>query len=118
MILAEPDDAFTRKLADYTRPAEWRNPKPAGRYDLVVLGAGPAGLVCAAGAAGLGARVALVEKYRLGGDCLHFGCVPSKALLRCGRAAAGVRRAGEFGISVPESSVDFAGVMERMRRLR
>src|SRR5881227_1533989 len=77
VAVADPD----AELARLTRPAGWRNPTPAGRYNLVVLGGGPAGLVCAAGAAGLGARVALVEKSWLGGDCLHFGCVPSKALL-------------------------------------
>jgi pyruvate/2-oxoglutarate dehydrogenase complex dihydrolipoamide dehydrogenase (E3) component len=84
-----------------------------------VLGAGTAGLVCAAGAAGLGATVALVEKHRMGGDCLNVGCVPSKALLRCARAAAEVRRASEFGVQGASSArVDFAAVMERMRRLR
>jgi pyruvate/2-oxoglutarate dehydrogenase complex dihydrolipoamide dehydrogenase (E3) component len=107
------------QLAAYTRPADWANPVPAGRYNLVVLGAGPAGLVCAAGAAGLGAKVALVEKHRLGGDCLHTGCVPSKALLRCARAAADARRAGEFGVRIGGGvGVDFPAVMDRMRRLR
>ena len=92
---------------------------PAGRYNLVVLGAGPAGLVCAAGAAGLGATVALVERDTLGGDCLHVGCVPSKALLRCARAAADARRAGAFGVRVAGPvEVDVPAVMERMRRLR
>jgi pyruvate/2-oxoglutarate dehydrogenase complex dihydrolipoamide dehydrogenase (E3) component len=118
MISAEPNDAFNRDLAAMTRPPNWANPTPKERYHLVVLGGGPAGLVCAAGAAGLGAKVALVERYRLGGDCLHFGCVPSKALLRCARAAADVRRASEFGIVAGEPRVDFGAVMERMRRLR
>ena len=67
-------------------PEGWRNPDPAPLYDLVVIGGGTAGLVCAAGAAGLGARVALVERGLLGGDCLNTGCVPSKALLRAARA--------------------------------
>jgi pyruvate/2-oxoglutarate dehydrogenase complex dihydrolipoamide dehydrogenase (E3) component len=85
----------------------------------VVIGAGTAGLVCAAGAAGLGAKVALVERDFLGGDCLNFGCVPSKALLRAGRAAGAVRDAGEYGVHVPDGTrVDFGQVMERMRRLR
>src|SRR5258708_6641936 len=101
-----------------THPTDWVNPRPSGRYNLVVLGAGTAGLVCAAGAAGLGAKVALIEKYRLGGDCLHFGCVPSKALIRCARAAAEVRRAADFGIITDKPSVDFTTVMQRMRRLR
>lgn len=110
---------FDQELIANTHPSDWRNPEPAGRYNLVVLGAGTAGLVCAAGAAGLGARVALVEKHRLGGDCLNYGCVPSKALLRCARAAGEARRAGEFGVRVGGPvEVDFAAVMERMRRLR
>ena len=102
-----------------THPDDWHNPRPQGRYNLVVIGGGTAGLVCAAAAAGLGARVALIEKHRLGGDCLNYGCVPSKALLRCARAAAEARRAEEFGIRLSGViEVDFVAVMERMRRLR
>src|SRR5436305_289144 len=116
---ATTPDEFDTELLAHVAPPGWENPKPSGRYNLVVLGAGTAGLVCAAGAAGLGAKVALVEKHRLGGDCLNYGCVPSKALLRCGRAAADARRAAEFGVSVGGPvTVDFAAVMERMRRLR
>src|SRR5947209_14408215 len=108
-----------RELLDNTHPPGWQNPPGEGRYNLVVVGAGTAGLVCAAGAAGLGARVALVERERLGGDCLNYGCVPSKALLRCARAAAEARRAAEFGVRVGGPvEVDFAAVMGRMRRLR
>ena len=69
-------------------------PIPASRYNLVVLGAGTAGLVTAAGAAALGAKVALVERNLLGGDCLNFGCVPSKALLRSARFYADARQRG------------------------
>ncbi len=112
-------DAHDRALLAHVRPPDWVNPTPASRYHLVVLGAGTAGLVAAAGAAGLGGRVALVERERLGGDCLNVGCVPSKALLRAARAAADVRDAGDFGIRVPEGTrVDFAAVMARMRGLR
>lgn len=108
-----------RALLANVRPAGWVNPTPARRYNLAVIGAGTAGLVCAAGAAGLGAKVALVERGRLGGDCLNAGCVPSKALLRSGRAAADVRGAGRYGVDVPAGArVDFPAVMERMRRLR
>src|SRR5947207_8081141 len=108
-------DPYDRALVSNVHPAGWVNPEPSGRYNLVVIGAGTAGLVCAAGAAGLGARVALVEKHRLGGDCLHYGCVPSKALLRCARAAAAVRTAGEFGVRMPGPvEVGFAEVMRRM----
>lgn len=114
-----PDDSFNRELADRVHPTNWINPTPAGRYDLVVIGAGTAGLVTAAGAAGLGARVALVERHLMGGDCLNYGCVPSKALLRAARAAADMRAASGLGVTMHgESHVDFAQVMERMRRLR
>ncbi len=103
----------------HVRPPGWRNPDPAPRYNLVVIGAGTAGLVAAAGAAALGARVALVERRLMGGDCLNVGCVPSKALLRAARAAADVRAASAFGVRVlGEVTVDFAQVMARMRRLR
>ncbi len=114
-----PEDAHNRDLLAQVHPPTWRNPVASGRYNLVVIGAGTAGLVCAAGAAGLGAKVALIERHLMGGDCLNFGCVPSKALLRCARAAHEVRRAEEFGIRVAGSiEVDFAAIMERMRRLR
>lgn len=114
-----PPDEWERELRANVAPADWQNPRPPDRYNLVVVGGGTAGLVCAAGAAGLGARVALVEKHRLGGDCLNYGCVPSKALLRCARAAAAARRAADFGVAVAGPvAVDFPTVMARMRRLR
>jgi pyruvate/2-oxoglutarate dehydrogenase complex dihydrolipoamide dehydrogenase (E3) component len=115
----EPQDEHNKALESFVHPSGWTNPRPKPVYNLVVVGAGTAGLVCAAGAAGLGAKVALVERDFLGGDCLNFGCVPSKALLRAGRAAAAVRDAGEFGVNVPGGTeVDFGQIMERMRRLR
>ncbi len=114
-----PQDEHNRALVSNVHPPDWRNPEPKGRYNLVVIGAGTAGLVTAAGAAGLGARVALVEKHLMGGDCLNVGCVPSKALLRAARASADVRDANALGVVVPPgSAVDFPAVMERMRRLR
>ncbi|MBV8348516.1 MAG: mercuric reductase [Mycolicibacterium sp.] len=114
-----PTDEYNVRLVANVHPPGWVSPEPAPRYNLVVIGAGTAGLVTAAGAAGLGARVALVERELLGGDCLNVGCVPSKALIRAARAAAQVRDAAQFGIHVPPGvRVDFAGVMERMRRLR
>jgi pyruvate/2-oxoglutarate dehydrogenase complex dihydrolipoamide dehydrogenase (E3) component len=112
-------DEHDRILLHNVHPPEWVNPEPAPRYNLVVIGAGTAGLVCAAGAAGLGARVALIERHLLGGDCLNYGCVPSKGMIRASRAAHEVRNAREFGISCGSGiSVDFGVAMERMRRLR
>jgi pyruvate/2-oxoglutarate dehydrogenase complex dihydrolipoamide dehydrogenase (E3) component len=114
-----PLDEHNRALVANVHPPDWANPEPAGRYNLVVLGAGTAGLVSAAGGAGLGAKVALVEKRLLGGDCLNVGCVPSKALLRAARAVADVRDAAGYGVRVPPGAVvNFPAVMERMRRLR
>lgn len=113
----ESDD-YDRRLIAEVHPASWTNPTPNGRYNLVVIGGGTAGLVSAVGAASLGARVALVERHWLGGDCLNYGCVPSKALIRAARAAHDVRTANELGIQTGEPRVDFAAVMLRMRRLR
>jgi len=96
-----PDDPSDRTLVQNVHPAGWTNPTPAGRYNLVVLGAGTAGLVTAAAAAGLGARVALVERALMGGDCLNVGCVPSKGVLRAAHAAQAVREAPAFGVSAP-----------------
>ena len=112
------DDLHDRALLENVHPPQWTNPRPAARYNLVVVGAGTGGLVCAAGAAGLGARVALVERDLMGGDCLNVGCVPSKALLRAARAAADVRAAARFGVSVTGLNVDFTAAMTRMRALR
>jgi len=114
-----PLDEHNTKFLDLLHPKAWVDPKPKPSYNLVVIGAGAGGLVSAAGAAGVGARVAIIESHLLGGDCLTVGCVPSKLLLRCAKAAAAVRNAGEFGVKVSgDISVDFGFVMERMRRLR
>lgn len=114
-----PDDAYNQTLLGHVHPLDWVNPEPADRYNLVVIGAGTAGLITAAGAAGLGAKVALIEREFMGGDCLNVGCVPSKALIRAARAYADVRDADRCGVVVPDGPrVDFAAVMERMRRLR
>ncbi|MFN8643399.1 MAG: mercuric reductase [Candidatus Binatia bacterium] len=113
-----PDDELNQALVANVHPPDWRNPTPAGRYNLVVIGAGTAGLVTAAGAAGLGARVALVERHLMGGDCLNVGCVPSKCVIRASRAAFDVRDAARFGVRGGEGAVDFGAVMQRMRGLR
>lgn len=80
------------------------------KADLCVIGAGAGGLTVAAGAAQMGANTVLIEHGRMGGDCLNFGCVPSKSLLAAARAAHAIRRAGAFGIDAPAPAVDFAGV--------
>jgi pyruvate/2-oxoglutarate dehydrogenase complex dihydrolipoamide dehydrogenase (E3) component len=114
-----PDTPENRELTDNVHPSGWANPEPQGRYNLVVIGAGTAGLVAAAGAAGLGARVALVERHLMGGDCLNYGCVPSKGIIRASRAVHDARTAGEFGVLGGEGAgFDFGAAMERMRRLR
>ncbi|MBW8004710.1 MAG: mercuric reductase [candidate division NC10 bacterium] len=114
-----PKDEHNATLISHVRPPDWKNPDPAPRYNLVVVGAGTAGLVSAAGAAGLGARVALVEKHLLGGDCLNVGCVPSKCVIRSSRVIEEVRMAPELSVHVPDGTkADFPAVMERMRRLR
>ena len=113
---AGPLGEHDRRWIERVRPPDWVNPAPARRYNLVVVGGGTAGLVSAAGAAGLGARVALVERGLLGGDCLNTGCVPSKALLVSAREVA-VRRQAERP-SPGDVSAGFTAAMERMRRIR
>ncbi len=114
-----PNDEHNQKLIANVHPPDWTNPKPDGKYNIIAIGGGTAGLVAAAGAAGLGAKAALIEKNMLGGDCLNVGCVPSKALLRVAKAYAEVRDAHTLGIRTGgEPRVDFPAVMERMRRLR
>lgn len=101
------------------RPADWQNPTPCGPYHLLVIGAGPGGLVAARAAASLGAKVALIERHFLGGDSLNFGCIPSKAIIRTSRLYAEMRTAADFGaVSPADIRVDFAAAMERMRRIR
>jgi pyruvate/2-oxoglutarate dehydrogenase complex dihydrolipoamide dehydrogenase (E3) component len=115
-----PMDEYNQQLVASVHPSDWVNPEPQDDYDLVVIGAGTAGLVVAAGVAGLGIglKVALVEKKLLGGDCLNFGCVPSKCLIRSARVLGEVGRAKSLGINISEASVDFSLVMERMRQVR
>ncbi len=114
----QPDDEYNRTLVANVHPPTWVNPTPAPRYNLVVIGAGTAGLVAAAGAAGLGAKVALVERDFLGGDCLNVGCVPSKCVIRSSRVVAELRDAARLGVHAGNVDVDFPAVMARMRRVR
>jgi pyruvate/2-oxoglutarate dehydrogenase complex dihydrolipoamide dehydrogenase (E3) component len=119
MPIFDPPDHHNRVLKSHVFPDRWSNPVPQGTYNMVVIGGGTAGLICASGAAGLGGKVALIERNALGGDCLNVGCVPSKALIRAARAAHEVRTAGErFGVHAGKVAVDFPAVMERMRKLR
>ena len=92
--------------------------KGEGIYNVVVIGAGTAGLVTAAGTAGLGGRVALIERHKMGGDCLNFGCVPSKALISSARLIDRINRAEEWGLRKTEPQFDFNEVLTRMRARR
>jgi pyruvate/2-oxoglutarate dehydrogenase complex dihydrolipoamide dehydrogenase (E3) component/uncharacterized membrane protein YdjX (TVP38/TMEM64 family) len=113
---------LAKKIVDMVKArqvyARWRHLRPA-RYDrnLIVIGAGSAGLVTAYIAAAVRAKVTLVEQHRMGGDCLNTGCVPSKALIRSARFLAQVRRAAEFGMQGADVRFDFAAVMERVQRV-
>jgi dihydrolipoamide dehydrogenase len=111
---------LARKLVDFikARKALRNYPKPR-HFDrnLVVIGAGSGGLVTAYIAAAVKAKVTLIEKHKMGGDCLNTGCVPSKALLRSAKFLSHVNRAREFGIKSARAEFDFAEVMERVRRI-
>lgn len=114
-----PADEHNDQLLANVHPAEWSNPTPASRYNLVVVGAGSAGLITAAIASGLGAKVALVERHLLGGDCLNVGCVPSKSVIRAARLVEETRQARQLGLATAhDEEVDFGAAMERMRRIR
>jgi pyruvate/2-oxoglutarate dehydrogenase complex dihydrolipoamide dehydrogenase (E3) component len=117
--LIEPLDRYNQQWLAQVRPTGWTNPESKERYHLVVIGAGPGGLLSAAIAAGLGARVALVERHLMGGDCLNVGCVPSKALIAAARSwAAAASSHPDFGGPRIAGAGDFGAAMERVRRLR
>jgi len=111
---------IAKKIVDLFRArkvyAGWSRP---ARFDrnLIVIGAGSAGLVSAYIAAAVRAKVTLIEKHRMGGDCLNTGCVPSKALLRTAKLAAQMRRADHWGLEPAQPRIDFARVMERVQRV-
>jgi pyruvate/2-oxoglutarate dehydrogenase complex dihydrolipoamide dehydrogenase (E3) component len=114
-----PMDHYNQELVANAHPPQWQNPTPASIYNLIVIGGGSAGLVAAAGAAGLGAKVALVERHLLGGDCLNVGCLPSKTVIRSAKVLGEVQAASSLGVHIPAGvTVDFAAVMERMRQVR
>ena len=116
--LIHPLEETNLELLSHVHPKQWRNPDGDEVYDLLVIGAGTAGLVTASGAARLGARVALIERALMGGDCLNVGCVPSKSLLRAARVVGEIRKGEVLGISVGAVKVNFGEIMRRMRLRR
>jgi pyruvate/2-oxoglutarate dehydrogenase complex dihydrolipoamide dehydrogenase (E3) component len=116
---AVPLDVYEHSRLAHVHPESWCNPIPADCYELVIVGAGPAGVAAAEAAAALGARVALIERHLLGGTCLNTGCLPSNTLIRTSRLYAEMRDARHYGACGPRPvQVDFAAAMERMRRIR
>jgi pyruvate/2-oxoglutarate dehydrogenase complex dihydrolipoamide dehydrogenase (E3) component len=117
--ITTPQDTYERECLANVHPPSWNNPKPADCYQLVIVGAGPAGLAAAETAAALGAKVALIERHLIGGTCLNTGCVPSKTIIRTSRLYAEMRDAKRYGAQIPDDiRVDFSAVMERVRRIR
>lgn len=117
--VAAPSDSYEAKRLAEVRPCAWDNPEPSGPYQLVIVGAGAAGLDAAREAAAFGIKVALIERHLIGGTCFNTGCVPSKALIRSASVYAEMRDAARYGAQVPaDITVDFAAVMTRMRRIR
>jgi pyruvate/2-oxoglutarate dehydrogenase complex dihydrolipoamide dehydrogenase (E3) component len=115
----QASDGDSRKYPESVHPAPWINPRPAGRYNLVVLGGGYGGILTALEAARAGATVALVERELLGGVCLNAGCISSKGLIRTSRLYAEMKNAGDYGAVAPSHvNVDFAFAMDRVRRVR
>jgi len=102
-----------------TFPSDWVTPHPAEKYDLVVVGGGPGGMTAATVARSFDARVALVEKEHLGGECLNYGCIPSKAMFYSSRLAQKIRHAYEYGIEIPKNwKVNFSAVMRRVHEVQ
>ena len=111
---------ITKKVLDYLKRRKYlkryRKPERVD-YNMIVIGAGSAGLVSAYIAAAVKAKVALIEKHKMGGDCLNTGCVPSKALIRSAKMLSYAQRAKEFGFESADVKFNFADVMERVQRV-
>lgn len=116
--MAKPD-SFQNKFLQDIFPENWINPEPQNQYDLLVVGGGPGGMTAATIAKSYNVSVAIVEKEHFGGECLSYGCIPSKAMLRSSRVAQEIRRAKEYGLEIPKGwNVDFHAVMQRVHDLQ
>ena len=111
-------DEHNADMMDNVRPIKWVDPEADKKYDMVVIGAGAGGLVSAIGSAGVGAKVAMIERNYFGGDCLVTGCVPSKAFIKSAHVAHTSHNSEEFGVEASWAKVNFKKVMERMRMIR
>src|SRR4051812_36768016 len=99
----QPPDKHNAELLAQAHPPGWTNPTPTGPYNLVAIGGGTAGIISALGTGGLGGKAALIERHLLGGDCLNYGCVPSKALIRVARAMHERRERGRESLASTNS---------------
>lgn len=115
-----PIDDHNKILLSNIHPSDYVNPVDDLNYDLVAIGAGVSGLISVIIGSWLGKKCALIEKNGMGGDCLNTGCVPSKALIACARAAYSVKNLSQFGVHLPEGAIfiDFPHIMNRMREIR
>lgn len=109
-----PEHEYNETLVKWAAPQDWVNPTADGVYNMVIIGAGSGGLVVAAGAAQLGAKVAIIEKSIIGGDCLNVGCMPSKAIIRAAKTIGYLNKGKKFGIEAENVKVDFRKVMEHV----